>query len=61
VNYIKEIKNAHGVGFTAVLMAAICAGVRNGMKREGVRVPETVDSFTVIPMPGHPKKLTNHL
>ena len=61
VNYIKEIKNSHGVSFTAVLLAAICAGVRNGMKRESVQIPDYVDSFTVFPMPGHPKKLTNYL
>ncbi|CAG7716992.1 unnamed protein product, partial [Allacma fusca] len=57
---IKEVKDRHGVSFTAVVMSTIMGGIRNSMIRQGLKVPRKMSAAIPVPLPNHPHKLRNH-
>jgi hypothetical protein len=61
LSYIKGIKNAHNVSFTAVINAAVTGGIRNMMIEQGITELWDIHQAVAVPLPGHPPKLRNHL
>lgn len=69
IEKLKQIKNKFGVSFTGVIFACIAAGVSKSLhgdgstgksKKSGRNVVANMPTMAVLPLPGHPKKLTNH-
>ncbi|ODM90900.1 O-acyltransferase WSD1 [Orchesella cincta] len=63
IKRIKEIKKKLGVSFTGVLLAALSAGITKLLQKKNKtnEVTKTVKLFVVLPLPGRPTKLQNHL
>jgi hypothetical protein len=61
IQLIKDIKNFHKTGFTAVIHAAIAGGVRNTLIKHRQSVPRKIHLSAPFPQKNHPDKLRNHL
>ncbi|CAG7722392.1 unnamed protein product [Allacma fusca] len=60
LDFIRSIKQRHGVSYNAVVMTAITGGIRRIMLQQGKAVPEVINAGLPIPLPGHPGTMTNH-
>ncbi|CAG7669533.1 unnamed protein product, partial [Allacma fusca] len=60
LDFIKSIKQRHGVSYNAVVMAAITGGIRRIMLQQGKAIPEVINAGLPIPLPRHPGTMTNH-
>lgn len=58
---IKYVKNQLGVGFTTVMLSCLAAGAAEGFKRKGATGKQKFPLFCILPFPGHPNKLRNHV
>lgn len=64
IRTVKEIKDGLKVTFSSVLVAAVAAGMASWRKLKVSKETSGNDAreafFFVLPLPGHPKALTNH-
>lgn len=58
---IRQIKDAHGVSFTSVIICIVAGALRKLWLKKNGQLCDSVPCAIPLPKPGHPDTLTNHL
>lgn len=61
MTYLKSIRDAHKATMTGIILTAITGAMRKVMLESEKGISQNFTVLTPLPVPGHPKKLRNHM